>query len=354
MLSQFPLYPRKRTLSEYSYVRTVDVTERRAMVKTRRAFVLSGLTGAVTLAAPFAGRAAAWPQRLVRFIVPFGPGAGADIGARVFAERLQALWAKPVVVENRPGGDSIVAITAFLNANDDHTFLFAPAGNFAVHPFIYSKLPYDPTDLVPIARVSNTILAVAVKADSPYATMKDFTEAARKEPGQLNCAMVQGITEFTFWGYEAAEGLKITQVPYRDITASAVDLGEGRVDIVMLSYAMMQSQLQAGRIRALVVNNATRAPVAPDVPTAREAGYPSLEVEGLIGLFGIKSLSNELKEKIALDVKTVSVDPAIPERLRATGQVVNYGGPNDFTDAIAAQRAKIAATVKAIDFKPKL
>jgi len=208
--------------------------------------------------------------------------------------------------------------------------------------------------LVPIARVSNTILAVAVKADSPYATMKDFTEAAHKAPGQLNCAMVQGITEFTFWGYEAAEGLKIAQVPYRDITASAVDLGEGRVDIVMLSYAMMQSQLQAGRIRALVVNNATRAPVAPDVPTAREAGYPSLEVEGLIGLFGIKSLSNELKQKIAADVKTVSADPAIPERLRATGQVVNYGGPNDFTDAIAAQRAKIAATVRAIDFKPKL
>src|SRR5262249_38267328 len=108
------------------------------------------------------------------------------------------------------------------------------------------------SDLVPIARVSNTILPVAVKAGSPYATMKDFTEAARKVPGQLNCAMVQGITEFTFWGYEAAEGLKITQVPYRDITASAVDLGEGRVDIIMLSYAMMQSQLQAGRIRALV------------------------------------------------------------------------------------------------------
>ena len=123
------------------------------MVKTRRAFVLSGLTGAAMLAAPFAGRAATWPKRPVKFIVPFGPGpgAGADIGARVFAERLQALWAQPVVVENRPGGDSVVAITAFLNANDDHTFLFAPAGNFAVHPFIYSKLPYDSSDLVPIA-----------------------------------------------------------------------------------------------------------------------------------------------------------------------------------------------------------
>src|SRR5262249_3081891 len=121
------------------------------MVKTRRAFVLSGLTGAVTLAAPFAGRAAAWPHRPVKFIVPFGPGAGADIGARVFADKLQALWVQPVVVENRPGGDSIVAITAFLNANDDHTCLFKPAGNFAVHHSLSNHLPYASRPLVPLS-----------------------------------------------------------------------------------------------------------------------------------------------------------------------------------------------------------
>src|SRR5262245_5985871 len=138
------------------------------MFKTRRAFLSCGLISAVVLAAPLAVRAGAWPQRPVKFIVPFGPGAGADIGARVFAERLQALWGQPVVVENRPGGDSIVAITAFLSANDDHTFLFAPAGNFTVHPFMYSKLSYNPNEVVPIARVSNTILAVGVKADSPF------------------------------------------------------------------------------------------------------------------------------------------------------------------------------------------
>jgi tripartite-type tricarboxylate transporter receptor subunit TctC len=324
------------------------------MVKTRRTFLSSGLIGAVVLAAPLGVRAAVWPQRPVRFIVPFGPGAGADIGARIFAERLQALWGQPVVVENRPGGDSILAITAFLNATDDHTFLFAPAGNFTVHPFIYSKLSYDPNDIVPIARVSNTILAVGVKADSPFKTIKEFTEAARQAPGKYNGAMVQGVTEFTFWGYEAAEGLNITQVPYRDINSAAVDLGEGRIEIAMLSYAMLRSQVEAGRVRLIVVNNATRAPFAPDLPTAREAGYPSLEVEGLVGLFGITGLSNELKEKIAADIKAVSVAPIIAERLKATGQVVNCGGPQEFAAAIAAQRAKIAATVKAIDFKPKL
>jgi tripartite-type tricarboxylate transporter receptor subunit TctC len=323
------------------------------MVKTRRALLSSGLIGAVVLAAPRTGRAAAWPQRPVKFIVPFGPGAAADIGARVFAERLQALWAQPVIVENRPGGDSIVAITAFLNANDDHTFLFAPAGNFTVHPFMYRRLPYNPNDIVPVARVSNTILAVGVKADSAFATIREFTEAARQAPGKYNCAMVQGITEFTFWGYEAAEGLSITQVPYRDINSAAVDLGEGRIEIAMLSFAMLRSHVEAGRVRLVVVNNATRAPFAPDVPTAREAGYPSLEVEGLIGLFGIPALASELTEKIAADIKVASTDSLITDRLKATGQVVNYGGPKEFAEAIAAQRAKIAATAKAIDFKPK-
>jgi tripartite-type tricarboxylate transporter receptor subunit TctC len=325
------------------------------MVKTRRAVISSGLLGVLALAVSVPADAQqTWPQRSVKFIVPFGPGAGADIGARLFAERLQARWGQPVIVENRPGGDSIMAITAFLNANDDHTFLFAPAGNFAVHPFVYSNLSYDPKDLVPIARASNTILGVAVKADSPFKTIKDFTEAARSEPGKYNAAMVQGITEFTFWGYEYAEKLKVVQVPYRDINTAAVDLGEGRIQIAMLSYAMMQSQIQAGRIRLLLTNNGTRAPVAPDVPTAREAGYLSLEVEGLIGLFGIKTISDGLRAKIAADMKAVAADPAIADKLKATGQVINYGGPSEFADAIASQRAKVAATVKAIDFKPKL
>jgi tripartite-type tricarboxylate transporter receptor subunit TctC len=324
------------------------------MITTRRGILASGLLGAIAIAgASVAAAAETWPQRPVRFIVPFGPGAGADIGARLLADKLQAKWGQPVVVENRPGGDSVVAIMAFLNANDDHTFLFAPAGNFTVHPFIYSKLSYDPKELVPIARLSNTILAVAVKADAPYKTIKDFTEAAKAEPGKFNAAMVQGITEFTFWGYEYSEGLKIIQVAYRDINTSAVDLGEGRIQVAMLSYAMLQSQLQAGRVRLLVVNNGTRAPVAPDVPTAREAGFPSLEVDGLVGLFGIKTLPNDLKEKIAADVKAAAADGTIAEKLKATGQVINVGGPQEFAGAIEAQRAKIAATVKAIDFKPE-
>jgi tripartite-type tricarboxylate transporter receptor subunit TctC len=294
-----------------------------------------------------------WPTRAVRFIVPFGPGAGADIGARLFADKLQARWGQPVVVENRPGGDSIVAINAFLGANDDHTLFFGPSGSFTVHPFVYSKLPYNPADLIPIARASNTMLAVAVKADAPYNNVKEFTAAARANPGKFTSGLVTGITEFTFWGYSHHEKLDIVQAPYRDINVAPVDLGEGRIQVVMSSLAVVQPQWQAGRIKLIAINNKTRIAAAPEILTAREQGYPSLEVEGLVGLFGLKTMSSELKEKITADFRAVTADGSIADRLRATGQVINVGGPKEFTDAIAEQRANVAAVAKAIDFKPK-
>jgi tripartite-type tricarboxylate transporter receptor subunit TctC len=311
------------------------------------------LVGTAAAVATAQAQAPAWPTRAVKFIVPFGPGAGADIGARLFADKLQARWGHPVVIENKPGGDSIVAIKAFLGANDDHTLLFGPSGNFTVHPFNYAKLDYNPADLIPIARASTTLLAAAVKADAPYRNVKEFTEAVRANPGKYNYGAVQGITEFTFWGYAHQEKLQITQVPYRDINVAPVDLGEGRIQLVMASYAIVQPQINAGRIRALVVNNKTRIAAAPDVPTAREQGYPSLEVEGLVGLFGLKSMPEELKDKIAADFRAVTADGTIGERLKATGQAINVGGPKDFAASIEEQRSNIAAVVKAIDFKPR-
>src|SRR5689334_4229332 len=318
----------------------------------RSAFAVLALAAAL-LAVRAPAQAENWPTRPVRFIVPFGPGAGADIGARLFADKLSQKWGQAVVVENKPGGDSIVAIQAFLSANDDHVLLYAPSGNFTVHPFLYTKLPYNPAELIPIARASQTILALAVKQDAPYKTMKEFTEAARAAPGKFNSAMVQGITEFTFWGYAHHEKLDIPQVPYRDINVAPTDLGEGRIQVVMSSYAIVQPQIQAGRIKPLIVNNKTRAPAFPDIPTAREAGYPSLEVEGLVGLFGLKTMSTELKEKIAADFKAVAADGAIGDRLKSTAQVINIGGPKEFAASIDEQRSNVAAVVKAIDFKPK-
>jgi tripartite-type tricarboxylate transporter receptor subunit TctC len=294
-----------------------------------------------------------WPQRPVKFIVPFGPGAGVDIGARLVADRLPARWGKPVIVENRPGADGLVAIQAFVSANDDHTLLCSPSGSFTVHPFQYDKLPYTPADLVPIARISNTILAVGVPASMNIATMAEFVERARAQPGKFNAAVVPGITEFTFDYFVKTSGLSIQKVPYRDIVQAATDVGEGRLQIYMASYAILQPQAQAGRIKTLVVTGRERAPILPDIPTAGEAGFPSLEVEGLVGLFGPRSMASDLREKIGADIRTVAADPEISARLASTAQVPNPGGPAQFAAAVEDQRAKIAAIAQALGIKPK-
>ena len=164
---------------------------------------------------------------------------------------------------------------------------------------------------------------------------------------------MQGITEFTFWGYSHHEKLQITQVPYRDINVAPVDLGEGRIQVVMSSLAIVQPQINAGRIKLIAVNNKTRAPAAPDIPTAREQGFPSLEVEGLVGLFGLKTMPAALKEKIAADFS----DRGGGRQHRRAAEADRPGHQcrraEGICRRIAEQQANVAAVVKAIDFKPK-
>ena len=324
------------------------------MTPARLLVSLGTLIGVLaTLAAPAQAQNAPWPTRAVRFIVPFGPGAGADIGARLFAEKLSERWGQPVVVENRPGADSVVAINAFLGATDDHLFLYMPSGNFTVHPFLHSKMPYDANELTPIVRTSNTILVVAQATGSPYNNVREFTEAARANPGKFNSGLVPGLTEFTFWAYTHHERLDIPQVPYRDINLAPVDLAEGRIQVVMASLAIVQPQWRAGRIKLIAVNNRERTELVPGVPTAAEQGYPSLNFEGLHGLIGRPTLTKEFKDRLVADFRAAAADGSIAARLAATGQVINVGSSEEFAAAIAEQRAAIAATVKAINFKPR-
>jgi tripartite-type tricarboxylate transporter receptor subunit TctC len=311
------------------------------------------------LAAPafIAGRARAqtsalsWPQRPVKFIIPFGPGAGADIGARLIQEKLSARWGKPVVIDNRPGGDSIIAIQAMLSANEDHTFLWGPSGNFIVHPYLYQKLTYNPDDILPIASFSSTVLSVGVPASLGVSDLADFVKRARAETGKLNSAAVPGITELAFDYFAAKAGLTFTKVPYRDIVQAVNDLAEGRLQVYSSSYAIQRPQREAGRIKVLAQMGRKRAPSLPDIPTAAEAGFPAMEMEGLVGLFGSPAASAELREKIGADIVAAADDKDIDAKLNATAQTPTRGGAKEFTEIIARQRAHIAEIAKALDLK---
>jgi tripartite-type tricarboxylate transporter receptor subunit TctC len=302
------------------------------------------------LAAPISAPAQTWPQRPIRFIIPFGPGAGADIGARLIQEKLSARWGRPVVIDNRPGGDSIIAIQAVLSANDDHTFLWGPSGNFIVHPYLYQKLPYTPDDILPIASFSATVLSVGVPASLDSGDLADFVKRARG--GKFNSAAVAGITELAFDYFAQQAGLTFTKVPYRDIVQAVNDLAEGRLQVYSSSYAIQRPQREAGRIKVLAQMGRKRAPSLPDVPTGAEAGFPALEMEGLVGLFSSPAVSAELREKIGADIVAVADDKDIDAKLNATAQTPTRGGAKEFTEIMLRQRAQIATIAKALDLKP--
>ena len=218
--------------------------------------------------------AADWPTRPVRFIVTLGAGSGADIGARLFADRLSQRWGQPVVVENRPGGDGIVAINAFVGAHDDHVLLFSPTASFTAHPFLHDHLPYQPSDLVPITRVSNTVIAIAVPTSLGVNSLSELVALARSDPGKLNWAGVTGALDFMFAGWLKQEGLNISKVAYKNPVDAANDLAEGRVQVYEASLAIVQPQLQTGKIKLLAVTNTVRAPSEPDLPTCSKPAIP--------------------------------------------------------------------------------
>ncbi len=247
----------------------------------------------------------------------------------------------------------MVAIQAFLHANDDHTFLWTASGNFTVHPTLYKNLPYDPADIVPIARFSNTILAVGVPTSVNIGTLKEFIERARAAPGKFNGTAVPGTTDLAFDYFAKSEGLKIAKVPYRNTVQAATDLGEGRIQVYASSYAILRPVIESGRIKVLAVMGRERAPSLPNIPSALEEGYPALEMEGLVGLFGIRGVSPELRDRIAADIIAVSRDPTVIKTLNATGQTPNPGGPKEFAESIERQRQRIAIIAKEIGITPQ-
>jgi tripartite-type tricarboxylate transporter receptor subunit TctC len=307
------------------------------------------LTAAVL--APSASADPAWPTRPVKFILTLGPGSGSDIEARLFADRLAQRWGQPVVVENRPGGDGIVAINAFVSAHDDHVLLLTPTSSFTAHPFLHENLPYKPSDLVPITRMSNTIVAISVPTSLNIKSLDQLVALARAQPGTLNWAGVTGALDFLLAGWLQEEKLNMTKVAYKNPVDAANDLAEGRVQLYESAFAIARPQIETGKITPLAVTNSVRAPSRPDLPTVREAGYADLTVDGLVGLFGPTGMSVELRARITADVRAVA-DETIKDRLATTGQILNVGGSEDFATSIEEQRAQVAEFAKKLGIAP--
>ena len=295
-----------------------------------------------------------WPDRSVKWILPFGAGSATDIAARLLAERLSAKWGKPVVIENRPGGDGLVAINAFTSANDDHVLLYASSASFMAHPYTQEKLPYDmERDLAPIARVCDTVVAASVSTASGFKTLSEFVARAKAEPGKYHAAGAAGVPEFALGAFLKSENLDVTKVPYRDVVQAGRDLGEQRIHFLLSSYAVVRPLVEANKVRVLGAGGRKRATITPDVPSVLETGYPTLVTETTSGLYGPNGMPLALRERIAADVIAAAQDPAAAEKIVASGQDMNLGGPAELIATLKQQGEALARVAKILGMERK-
>jgi tripartite-type tricarboxylate transporter receptor subunit TctC len=313
-----------------------------------RVFLLA-LTAALALVASIPNAfAQSWPQRTVKLIIPLPPGTGTDIAGRLLAERLAGLWGQPVVVENKQGGDGIPAVTAFLSAHDTHILLLSFAGIITINPLTHERLPYEPAaDLVPLVQLSDNFLGVAASATLKVGSLADLIRVARERPGKLNWAATPGLPYYVVLALEQSAGIEMVPVGYRDFAPALQDLATGRLHVAATGVPPLVSHHQAGTVKLLFVTNRERSPQVPEVPTAKEAGYPDLTFEGSVGLFGWRDMPAYVSERIVRDVQTVAADAAFRSRLIAAGTVSRSGTSEEFAAAIEEQRKKIAAIHRA-------
>jgi tripartite-type tricarboxylate transporter receptor subunit TctC len=293
-----------------------------------------------------------WPTRTVKIIVPFSAGSTNDISARLYADGLSKRWGKPAVVENKAGADAIVGGGAFANARDDHTLLFGTASMITVNPLLQEALPYDPSrDMIPISSAASSIFVVAVHDHLPARSLQELAQLVRSKPGQLLWSSGPSLPHFVFAAMLKRNLLKAVYVPYRDGTSQQADFGEGRVHILSQALQGVKSPVDAGNARILAVMSPKREPALPDVPTVAEAGFPEMEMEGLLGLFGWRDMPQALRDRISADMQAISGDPSVRSRIEAAGQHVLGSSPAGFAAAIERQRMRIEQISGIVDLR---
>jgi tripartite-type tricarboxylate transporter receptor subunit TctC len=308
------------------------------MTISRRGFVAG--SGAA-LAVP-AARAQAWPARPVKVIVPVAAGTATDLTARIFGERLSVRWGQPIIVENKPGADGLIAIGSFVAGRDDHTLLFSFSTAVSLNPMIHAKLPYDPdADLVPITTTSEVLFGVAVHGKVPAATMQELGALALAQPGKLNWAAAPGLPRFVLERHFRERNLALTYVGYTQTNAAVTDLGEGRLEVMIAALNTLWPVIEAQKVKVLSIAATDRAAMLPAAMSALESGFPDLAVPAVGCVYGWKTMPDTLRDRIAADIDTAASDAALVQQLGKVGQIVRRSTPESLAKLLADQRREL-------------
>jgi tripartite-type tricarboxylate transporter receptor subunit TctC len=274
-----------------------------------------------------------YPSRAIELVVPFGPGGAASVTARSYSDNLSKVLKVPITVVNRAGGTGIQGATYVIKSKKDgYTLLASTDTPLMVMPVISKEVTYDPLkDLIPIGHIGTAPAVFAVKSDSPFKTLAELVEYARKNPGKLKNTS-SGIGTESFFNLQLLcqkEKIKITTIPFKSGGEVMVSILGGHTDLSSSSLPSLGSQLKAGTLRGLGISTKKRHPDFPNIPTTAEAGYPDVNLAVWMALFVPAGVPQEVIDVLVPAVEKTFKDPDVVQRAANAGLIVEYLGPEE-------------------------
>jgi tripartite-type tricarboxylate transporter receptor subunit TctC len=305
--------------------------------------------------AVLAAQAQSYPTKPIRLIVPFPPGGGNDVIARVIAQKLGERLGQQVVVDNRAGANGIVGLQALMQSPPDgYTLAVGAAGPLAVNPSLYDKLPYDPLkDFAPITNMVNYPLLLVVHPSVPAKTTQDLVNLAKAKPKQLYFASPGSGNS----GHLAGEllntmaNVQTVHVPYKGQGPALSDLISGQVQMLYSSIPSVLPQVKSGQLNALAVGSAKRVPSLPDIPTIAESGVPGYEAYSWVGMVAPAKTPKDIVNRLNREIVDILKQKDVSEKLNQQGALPVGDSPEQFAAYIKAEIDKWGAVVRAANIK---
>ena len=323
----------------------------------RRAVTMALLaTAALTVSWSGATRAeAAYPSRVVKFVVPFAAGSATDTLARVLGEKMSASLGQPVVVDNMPGASGFLAAQNVARAEPDgYTVLIATNTTHAANQSLFKKLPYDPVaDFAPVSKLGTITLALVVNPAVPATTVPELIAYAKDHPGEVTFGSGSSSSRIAGEMLKSLAGIDLLNVPYKSNPQAITDLLGGQISMVFADIATTLPQAEAGKVKALAVSSPERTPLAPDLPTMREAGVAGYDLTAWFAAFAPAGTPAPVVDKLNAAFAAALTDPAATKALLGAGIEPAASTPAELAAFVGTETEKWASIVKSAGIEPE-
>jgi tripartite-type tricarboxylate transporter receptor subunit TctC len=318
------------------------------MIKTFRIAVIA-LCASMAVTGTAYAQTKSYPSKSIRIVVPYAPGGFNDTMARVVGQKLQEAWGQPVIVDNRPGGGTILGLSNAAKSPADGYNLVVVGFPTVANQFLHKKLPYDTQkDFTPVILGAYSPNLLVVKADSPIKSLKDYVSTAKAKPGKLNYATAGNGTSnhLTMEYFKSVAGIEAQQIPYRGSAPMVTDLLGGQVDIMFDNAPHVMSHVKAGKMRALAITSEKRSPLLPDVPTVAEQGYPGFAVSVWYGFAAPAGTPPEIVNRLNAEINKILAMEDVKKTFTDAGVNALGGSAQDFDKFFKAQSAHWGKVIK--------